>query len=223
MKKALFAALLLTYFIAVPVVFSHVSAKAPKKPVVVKKVQPKKVVPPKKKVLGAKVNQIISFFFNPANSIVSCSMPDGKTIRVPKKDCDAVTAFWNSHKPSNPGSGGGSSSGGGGNSGGGNNNGGGNNDNSNKPKPTVTAVIVHPCTSSSCNFITNIEVDGSGFTQNTRVELVPSIGGNYVGGDFSTKILTDFYNLKKGTYDVHIYSTSDDIQGVVLPAAVVIN
>jgi len=150
-------------------------------------------------------------------------MPDGKTIKAKKVDCDAVTAFWNKHKPSSPSniSGGGSNN----NNGGSNNNS--NNGNNNPPAigtPTITSVTVMPCGSSSCHGITTIKVSGTGFTASTRLELIGSgVVGSYMGGDYSTYLLTDFVNLPAGTYSARIYSYNGNINEVTVVSAVIIN
>lgn len=220
MKKALIIGLIAIYLVSAPLLVSGVQAKTNNKtvtkPVVKKKAPAKKPVkkPAKKKVLG-----ITSYIFNPLTGIVSCDMPDGKTIKVPKKDCDAVKAFWGSVKHSNPPA---TAQPSGGNSGGSSNN-----SNNNPapviPTPTITDVNVWPCTSPSCNFISVVEVVGTGFTINTRVELVGQAAGVLTGGNSSTQIITDFYNVPAGTYNVRVYSLNGDTQEVIIPAAVVIN
>lgn len=211
MRKALIIGLIAILLATTPVIVSAEQPNQVKKIVKksVTKKSPKKVVPKKKttkKVLG-----LATYIFNPIAGFVSCDMPDGKTIRVPKKDCDAVKAFWGSIKHSNPTAG--NSSGGGSNSSSNNNSN--NNPASTIPTPSVTSVTVLPCTSASCNFITTIIVDGVGFTSNTRVAIIGLPDGVHIGGNSSTQIITDFYNVAPGTYNLKIYSTNGDTQEVI--------
>lgn len=208
MKKIALIALLFTYMAGIPMAISVVDAKASKKPI--KKIIKKAISKPKK--FSVK-------FFIPKNPTVSCAMPDGKTIKVNKKDCDFVLAFWAAHKPqapsNNPSNGG---SGGTGSSSNSNNN-----SQPEKPRPVVTEITELPCTSSSCFGIKTIKVGGTGFTNNTRFELVGSgVTGTYVGGDLSTEILMDFINIPSGTYDVRVFSTNEDTSEVLLTVAITI-
>lgn len=94
----------------------------------------------------------------------------------------------------------------------------------NTPTPTptpatvsITNVIVHECTpGSSCyGWLTDVEVQGSGFANDSRVRLFeviagsPMFPGKYIGGDGSTKIYTDFTNLPHCQhYDVTVFGSS---------------
>lgn len=227
MKKALSIALLVIYLVSVPAILGMADAKTTKKvvkkPVVVKKALVKKTA---KKVLGVKTK--VTYAYNPVtNTIVNCNMPDGKTIKVLKKDCEAVTAFWAQVRHSNPSAG----NSGGSNNSGSNNSGSSNSSNNSVPTPTPTIVIptpiissvqVWPCTSSSCGFISTLKVIGTGFTANTRVKLTGFPEGTLVGGNGSTEIITDFFNVPAGTYTVTVYSINGDTTTVVAPTTVLI-
>jgi hypothetical protein len=145
MRKIFAILLVIAILFATPLAVDAAKKPVPTKKVVkqVKKIAPKK---PVKKVLGAKKSPVVSFI----SSLVSCAMPDGKTIKASKKDCDFVTSFWSKNKPSNPGpSNSGGSSNGGSTSG--------NSGHSNGPKtPHVSGAHVLACTSSSCGSITTV-------------------------------------------------------------------
>ena len=141
-------------------------------------------------------------------------MPDRKTIKVPKKDCDAVTAFWNSIKPNNPSSG---SSNGGGNSGGSSSSNNNSSNNNSGPHTHIASAEVLPCGSSSCGSITTVKVTGVHFSSESRIELTRNgitysvnsthtsdPDANLVGGNGSTEIIMDFYNLPSGIYEVKV-------------------
>src|SRR5262249_14756902 len=141
--------------------------------------------------------------------LVDCHMPDGKTIKAPKKDCDAVNEFWNKHKPSNPGPSG--NSGGESSNNNSNNNSGGGSSNNNGGME-ITSAQVMPCTSTSCGSITTVKIIGSGFNPSSRIVLALNgitIGENtsfysspdatLTGGNGSTMIIMDFYNLPSCT------------------------
>jgi hypothetical protein len=80
---------------------------------------------------------------------------------------------------------------------------------------TITSAITHYCTEgSSCPYLTNLEVNGTGFAPDSRVSL-KRIGtesiyyGRYVGGNGSTKILTDFYYLSNcAQFSVTVYGST---------------
>lgn len=94
------------------------------------------------------------------------------------------------------------------------------------PNPTITSVVIAPCTSSSCAHITTVIVTGTNFTPGARVELIKKSNGSiynenttlknnpdakYVGGNGSTQIITDFYNLPRCyTYAVRVYFPDPD-------------
>ena len=96
-----------------------------------------------------------------------------------------------------------------------------------KIRPTITDVNVRECsTGSSCyKWLTNIEVTGKGFAEDTRARLhlnTPPGGdftGHYVGGDGMTKILTDFTDLPHcGHYDVIVYGSTGTATAVNIVA-----
>ena len=221
MKKIVITVLLFSFLVGVPGIFSVAQSKTTKKPINKQKVVKKNF----KKVVNTKnkVKRTLALFFAPNNPIVNCAMPDGKTIKATKTDCDSVTSFWASHKSSPP-SNGGSSGGGSSSNNSSNNNSNSNNDNNNsnqpaqpsKVTPTIFSIVILPCTSSSCYKITTIVITGSGFNENTLFELAGSgVLGNYVGGNFSTEIIMDFINLPDGTYNLKVYSTNRDRKSVV--------
>lgn len=198
------------------------SKKTVKKPVVKKttKIIKKTPAKPAKKVLGVKTTYSVSLL-----SIIGCNMPDGKIIKVPKKDCDAVTAFWNSIKPNNPSAP--SSNNGGGNSNNNSNNNSNSNSNSNhNPEPVtyVSGAVLLPCLSSSCGHIKTVKVTGANFLTNTKIELVKN-GVTYsentsvnntpdavlIGGNGTSEIILDFYNLSSGTYEVKVVAPGKTI------------
>ncbi len=176
---------------------------------------PKKVVV-QKKVLGTKKGKVVyTYSYSAVSTLVDCHMPDGKTLKTSKELCDNVSNFWNSHKSggSSGGNSGGSSS---------NNNGGGSSSNNN-PGPSYPATIskaeIMPCGSSSCGSYKTIRVTGTKFAGDSRFELLSGSkhagqNTNYynsprdavlVGGNGSTEIIMDFYNLPKCTeFDVQV-------------------
>lgn len=210
MKKAIVFLLVAALFASIASI--PVSA-ATKKPV--KKVAPKKVTKVvKKKTFAKTAKNVLGANTFSLFSLVTCNMPDGKTIKVPKKDCDAVTAFWNSIKPSNPSSGG--SNNGGGNSGGSSSSNNSSNNNSG-PHTHITSAEVLPCGSSSCGNITTVKVAGVHFSNESRIELIKngitysektslnySPDASLVGGNGSTEIIMDFYNLPSGIYEIKV-------------------
>jgi hypothetical protein len=89
------------------------------------------------------------------------------------------------------------------------------------PTPTpvngITEVKVHECTAtSSCyGWLTDIEVNGYGFAADSRVKLKeliqssPVFYGQYVGGNGTTSILTDFTQLPHCQhFDVIVYGST---------------
>lgn len=87
-----------------------------------------------------------------------------------------------------------------------------------KPNPlSIKEVEVHECTpGSSCyGWLTNIEVEGTGFAPDSRVKvhLDTQFGGdyfgNYVGGNGKTRILTDFTGLPHCQhFDVYVFGST---------------
>ncbi len=85
--------------------------------------------------------------------------------------------------------------------------------------PTITSVIPHYCTDgSSCSGLVTIEVNGTNFTPEARVKMSNygnEFTGNYVGGDGSTQILTDFIGLVNcQPYTAIVYFPSPDTRTV---------
>lgn len=82
---------------------------------------------------------------------------------------------------------------------------------------TISSVTTRSCTiGSSCYpYLVNIEVLGSGFATDSRVMLTQTTpgyniyNGYYVGGNGSTQILTDFYDLPRCyQYKVTVYGST---------------
>lgn len=226
MRKAivflLVAALSISVLSTPAIAASKKPAKTPAAKKVTKIVKKKTPAKPAKKVLGAKTTYVPTLF-----SIIACNMPDGKIIKVPKKDCDAVTAFWNSIKPNNPPAP--SSNNGGGSSSNNSNNNSSNNSNSNSqsnhvPATYVSGAVLLPCGSSSCGNISTIKVTGANFLPNTKIELLRN-GITYsentsvnnapdamlTGGNGTTEVIMDFYNLPSGFYEVKVVAPSKTI------------
>lgn len=85
--------------------------------------------------------------------------------------------------------------------------------------PTITFVAVHYCSpGSSCDGVVTFDVNGTNFTPDARVKLndgTNDIFGTFVGGDGSTKILTDFTGLVScQTYTVIVYFPEPDSRTV---------
>lgn len=92
-----------------------------------------------------------------------------------------------------------------------------------KPEVKIDQVLKHECSEgSSCfGWLTGVEVKGSNFSNDSRTKLSEGLNeytGSYQGGDGSTTILTDFYNLPRCKFfDVEVAGSS----GVVMvPSAV---
>lgn len=231
---------LLVNFTQAPIAEAAASKKVVK--VVVKKAAPKKVVVTKtvkgkKGTKTVKGTATVQNIFYSLASLIPCTGPDGKNFKTTKTDCDAINAFWNSHKPSTP-SNSNSNNSGNNNSNNNSSNSNNNSNNNSNPAPTATAIptptptaiptptpvvatissaSIIPCTSTSCEWYTTVIVNGSNFDQTTRVTVSDGIhtygettSSNYspkdaqlVGGNGTTKIITDFYNLPTcTTYDV---------------------
>jgi hypothetical protein len=175
----------------------------------------KKAPAPKKKVLGKTTKKVVYSVL--PGGLINCNMPDGKVIKAPKKDCDAVNEFWSKNKPK----GGSSSSNNSGSSSSSSNSSGSNNNSNNTPapvvNPTVTNVQTALCTSSSCNFATTIEITGTNFTngavvslingaqeinKNTTVNFTPDAQLAFENG--SNRIIYDFYHLDCVIYDLKV-------------------
>jgi len=171
---------------------------------------------------------------------IDCTGPDGKTFKATKSDCDAFITYWNDHpKPkapdnpvNNPGGG----------SGGNNNNGGSTPTATPTPTPTSAPVVnqpvidtvnVKPCTSSSCSFITSIEVIGKNLEQGIKMALLQN-GIRYdesttnnnnpdatqTGANPTTQLMYDFYHLPGcSTFDVMVYYTQPDTRSATKSAA----
>lgn len=198
---------LLLTVVAVPVM-----AAAPKK-TNTKKITKKVTPAPKKKVLGTTKKVVYSVL---PGGLINCNMPDGKVIKAPKKDCDAVNEFWSKNKPK-----GGSSNNNGSSSSSSSSSSSNNNSSNNTPAPVVNPTISNVqtalCTSSSCNFATTIEITGSNFTsgavvslingaqeinKNTTVNFTPDAQLAFENG--SNRIIYDFYHLDCVIYDLKI-------------------
>lgn len=234
--RVIFVLILALFVVAAPThawsfSFPWSKSEAPQKPAVQqvnKKTVNKKT--PKKNVFGLNVKNNKFYSFVPFG-FVDCDMPDGKIIKAPKKVCDDVKNFWASVKPHNNHN---HSNGGGSSNSGSNNN---NNNNHHNPQPTpqvsISSVNVLPCTSASCGFMSTVEVNGSHFISGGYVELVS--GGTVVSKNTSvnfsldaqtvfengSQIITDFYHLPCGTYDVRIVlpngQTTTRNSAVVIP------
>lgn len=95
-------------------------------------------------------------------------------------------------------------------------------------RPAITSVYVPPCSSPSCGGITTVIVDGANFTPSARIALVNGrtvyqepYNAAYVGGDGSTEIITDFYNLPGcKTLDLKLYFPYPDHRTVTKSKAV---
>jgi len=77
------------------------------------------------------------------------------------------------------------------------------------PKMEIKSVKKAECDSSSCaGWLTTLIVSGKNFTADSRVVLSHQgviVSSNYVGGNFSTKIITDFYYIPDHmTFDVTV-------------------
>ena len=172
-------------------------------------------------VLGKTEDEVVTGFLS---RLIACIGPDGNTAQASQTDCDNLWQFWNSHPPAGYGGDGGSS-GSSGSSGG-----------SSSPSPSpesspepladpeIDDAWVYQCDSESCWNITTVEVEGSNFDDNARLEVVGQGDGlgynedtSYVadpdavltGSDGSSYLLTDFYNLPCQMYDVRVYFISD--------------
>lgn len=82
------------------------------------------------------------------------------------------------------------------------------------PEVKIDDVLVNFCTTgSSCDgFLTNVEVNGENFAADSRVKLTnggTEYTGNYMGGDGSTKIITDFLYLPHcTTFDAVVFGST---------------
>jgi hypothetical protein len=172
-------------------------------------------------------------------SFIECDMPDGKRIKATQYDCDTVNKFWRSIVHNNPSS----SNAGNNNSNNDNSSHSSSNTPSNPsptptstPTPTVTpsntpvisSVSVASCTSTSCAYTSTVIVGGTGFTTNTRAKLVQgavefsitNAKAQHTGGNGSTQVIMDFYGAPAGTYDLVIYSTTNEFSPVTKSSAV---
>lgn len=177
---------------------------------------------PQPVVLGVTSDQQQVPFYTMGSNVIKCHMPDGRVIEASKPDCDNVNHFWDTHKPSNPAPSGGSNNS---NSNSGSNNQPTATPTPTPtvtptatPTPTITptptpVVTVDtidrmPCTSSSCGGYKTFRVTGTNFTPDAVFELT-AWGNTYgkntsinnspdamvTGGNGSTEIIMDYYNL----------------------------
>lgn len=78
----------------------------------------------------------------------------------------------------------------------------------------ISSVVVHGCSNgSSCySYLTGVEVNGGNFATDSRTKLISGSNiftGTYMGGDGSTKIITDFIYLPHcTTFDVLVFGST---------------
>lgn len=86
-------------------------------------------------------------------------------------------------------------------------------------QPTIETVAVAYCGSTSCAHITTVQVQGTNYDANARVEVKGqtdglTYAGQLVGGNMDTSIITDFSNLLCQVYDVRVYFTTDTREAI---------
>jgi hypothetical protein len=150
-------------------------------------------------------------------TLINCTGPDSKVFKASQKDCDAINSFWNKVKSSASSHNSPSS-----NSSSSNNSSSNNNSNHSKPAstptptpvmPSISSISVLPCTSSSCWGITTVVISGTNLVSGVTVEGLDTTRAytaangdtQIVGGNGSTVVIADFYNLPAcSTFDVKV-------------------